>query len=159
MARAIRDRRRHAPSFGIASVELAAVLPFLVAAWLGVVEVVRMVQVRQILSNAAREGGRQASTGQIQDSEVAQVVRDYVAGAGLPVANLSVDVSNLTSAADSTQARQLDQLRVVVGLPYRDVRLVNSNLLVDASAVVTSRATWFSLKDRPYPAPPEPPIE
>jgi Flp pilus assembly protein TadG len=58
---------------GIAAVELALLLPFLLMLLLGTWEVGRMLQIQQSLTNAAREGGRQASTGLLTNSQVEQV--------------------------------------------------------------------------------------
>jgi Flp pilus assembly protein TadG len=150
------DRHRR----GAAAVELATVLPLLLTLLLGLWEVGRIADVRQGLANAAREGARQASAGQIGDVQVAQVVRDYLRNAGLPVQNVVVTVQNLTSlGTDSTNAAQLDQFQVTVTIPFRDVRLVNIGLTTNDSTTLTGQATLCSMKDKPYAAPPEPPIE
>src|SRR5205823_2576120 len=66
-----------------ASVELAVVLPVLVTLLVGIWEVGRMVQVKQALSNAAREGARAASTGARTEAEVDAAVKNYLIAAGL----------------------------------------------------------------------------
>src|SRR5262245_53357546 len=102
---------------GVAAVELAVVLPFLVFLLLGVWEVGRMVEVKQLLVNAAREGGRQASTcnktiSQVQDDVVNYLIRNGIKS----VKNSDVTVVNLTNASrnDPTTANQLDHYRVTV---------------------------------------------
>src|SRR5262249_8726464 len=74
---------------GAAAVELALVLPLIIILLTGIWEVGRMVEVQQILSNAAREGARQASTGQITNADVEQVVVQYLNVAGIPTANIN----------------------------------------------------------------------
>jgi Flp pilus assembly protein TadG len=59
MLRTYRQQRRH----GIAAVELAIVLPFLLVLLLGLWEVGRVVMVHNVMTNAAYEGGRLAATG------------------------------------------------------------------------------------------------
>ena len=59
---------------GVAAVEAALLLPLALMLMLGTWEVGRMVQVGQILENAAREGGRSAATGQNTNSQVQQTV-------------------------------------------------------------------------------------
>ena len=150
------DRHRR----GAAAVELAAVLPLVLTLLLGLWELGRTLEVQQGLAHAAREGGRQASAGQIGDVAVAQVVRDYLRNAGLPVQNVVVTVQNLTSpGTDSTYAAQLDQFRITIAIPFRDVRLLNIGLITNNSTTLTAQAILYSMKDKPYAAPPEPPIE
>src|SRR5262245_59872922 len=68
---------------GSAVVEFTVVLPILVALLLGIWEIGRMVQVKQIIYNAAREGARAASTGYQTFADVDLTVRHYLAAAGL----------------------------------------------------------------------------
>ena len=145
---------------GAAALELATVLPMLVMLVFGAVEVGRVADVRQILGNAAREGGRQASTGQISDADVAAVVSGYLRNAGLTAGNVAVTIKNLSNTGVGSQdAAQLDQFQVTVTIPYSDVRLASTSLLMSPSASIVAKAYWYSMKDKPYAAPPEPPIE
>jgi Flp pilus assembly protein TadG len=145
---------------GAAAIELAAVFPLIVMLLLGLMEVGRLIEVQQILTNAVREGGRQASTGRRSNSEVAQVVRDYLKNAGLSTSNVVVTVGNLGApGVDSTNASQLDRLQVKVTIPYNDIRLANAKLITVPSTTLVATVVWYSLRDRPYAPPPEPPIE
>jgi Flp pilus assembly protein TadG len=63
---------------GVAAVEFAFVLPFILILLLGMWEEGRAIQVNQILYNAAREGARQASTGVVTNSAAQQVVINYL---------------------------------------------------------------------------------
>jgi Flp pilus assembly protein TadG len=158
-ARVIRPRQ-HQERRGAAAVELALMMPILMLMLLGMVEVGMLVNAKQLLSNAAREGGRQASTAQRTVAEVEQVVRDYLRNAGLRTSNVSVAVSNLTSPASGTKgALQFDRIEVVVTVPFEDIRLLDAHIVTSPSTTITGRAVWFSMKDRPYPSAPEPPIE
>ena len=47
----------------MAAVEFAMILPVILTLLLGIWEVGRMIEIQQILYNAAREGGRQAAYG------------------------------------------------------------------------------------------------
>ena len=83
---------------GTAAVELAAILPILLIFLLGVWEIGRFVEVSQLLSNAAREGGRQASTSQKTTAQVQNIVVEYLQANGLASVTASnVTVTNLTS--------------------------------------------------------------
>lgn len=157
--RFVRDRP------GAAAVELAAVLPVFLTLLLGLWEVGRIADVRQILGNAAREGARQASAGQISDAQVAQVAIAYVKNSGLKNAvpsftNVVATVQNLTNpGTDSTKAAQLDRIRVTVTIPFGDVRLVNASLISGGTTLLTGQAVLCSMKDKPFPTENEPPIE
>jgi Flp pilus assembly protein TadG len=150
-----RGRRR-----GVAAVEFAVTAPLVLILLFGVWEVGRSIEVQQILSNAAREGGRQASSGLKTDSEIRQVVLDYVRNAGLPNANVTVQISNLTQpGATVMDADQLDQCQVTVTIPYADVRWVASSRFVASSALITAEFVWYSMNNKDYPSPANPAIE
>jgi Flp pilus assembly protein TadG len=141
------DRQR-----GAAAVELALLIPLILALLLGTWETGRLIEVNQILDNAAREGARQASTGQLTNSQVQQVVVNYLQHAGLPTQNVVVTVTNLTApGTDALNATQLDQLQVHVRIPFSDVRWSALSLFAGASTQINAEATWFCLKDQNYP--------
>jgi Flp pilus assembly protein TadG len=114
MVHARRRERRH----GIAAVEVAVVLPVLVAILLGVWEVGRLLMVQNILDNAAREGARLTATAAFfasnnhtdptnsqtitlnppstnGDYEVQKRVLLYLSSAGLNTASAVIKVENL----------------------------------------------------------------
>src|ERR1700687_4266029 len=85
---------------GTATVEGALLVSFiLVPLLLGTWEVGRLVEVKQILFNAVREGGRQASTGKQSVSQVQQAVVNYLARDGITLPTGAVTVTNLTSSS------------------------------------------------------------
>jgi Flp pilus assembly protein TadG len=74
---------------GAAAVEMALMAPLLVILLLGLWELGRMIQTKQAVANAAREGGRQAATGQKTVAQIQQYIRtslglDGVNTAGMP---------------------------------------------------------------------------
>lgn len=125
--RAIPRRRRTPGRRGSAVVEAAVVLPILLTMMLGVWEVGRMIQISQILDNAAREGARLAAGGYVNGTAVttAQVqtaVQNYLTAAGLPSAAVSGSQVTLTCLAttpwtDPYQALPLDPYTVTVTIP------------------------------------------
>jgi Flp pilus assembly protein TadG len=138
---------------GAAAVEFALLSPLIVALLLGVWEVGRLIQVNQILSNAAREGGRQASTGLMTNAQVQTAVLQYLQRAGLPTTNATVTVTNLTnSSLDATAANQLDQFRITVTLPAADVKWVALSLVTNSSSTLSATVVWYSLRDQDYPS-------
>ncbi len=145
---------------GVVSLELALVLPFLLILVGGMIETSRLVELKQVLATASREGARQAAAGVMSDEQVKVVTKRYVERAGFNVTNVSVSVSNLTHpGTDARYASQHDQLKVSISIPFADVRLVNAGFITEKSLVVQAQSVWMSLKDKPYPSPPEPMIE
>jgi Flp pilus assembly protein TadG len=152
MMRVPPTRRRPAS----AVVELSVVLPILVTLLLGIWEIGRMVQVKQILDNAAREGARAASTGFQTLSDIDLTVKNYLAAAGLKTDGYTVKVYNLTNnptpkptdpSDDPTAAKQLDHLRVDVTLPFNNVKWLFANRLTNVQTLGSS-AHWYSMKDQ-----------
>jgi Flp pilus assembly protein TadG len=147
---------------GAATAELAIVLIFIFMPFaLGMWEGARLVEVQQVVANAAREGGRHASTGQSTNDAVQRAVCTYLKNAGLPdytsQRTTIVTVTNLThSGVDCTAATDLDQIQVTVTIPFNDVRWINLYLITDTTTQVTFTATWTSMRDLDYPTPTPP---
>src|SRR5262249_17221493 len=118
---------------GVATVELVMILPFLVALLARVWEVGRMVEIQQILKNAAREAGRQASTAQLSTGQVQQVALNYLTLAKVTNTGANVTVTNLTSSArsDPTAANQMDHYQIQVTLPFDNVRWILLNQITN----------------------------
>jgi Flp pilus assembly protein TadG len=155
---------------GAAAVEFALVLPLFLILLSGVWEVGRMTEVQQILSNAAREGGRQASTSLTTNANVQQVVLLYLQNAfndndptgntgRQRTQNVVTTVSDLTHpSTDATNATQLDKFQITVTIPFRDVRWLKLPLVTSDATILTGQATWNSMKDRAYPSTITPPL-
>jgi Flp pilus assembly protein TadG len=152
-----RFRSRATQRQAVAAVEFALLLPLLLTFLLGVWEVGRVVQINQILSNAAREGARKASTGVNTYADVNTTVSNYLQNAGVPdLSNLQVQVANLTQNNagpnyDPSQANQLDQLQVTVSLPFSNVRWTTLSLITNSNTQLNAQATWRSNKNQSYP--------
>jgi Flp pilus assembly protein TadG len=159
-----RLRRRARRRLGVAAVEFALVLPVLTTMLIGVLEVGRISDLQQLLAIAAREGARQAATGQLTNAQVQQVALNCLKTglgdtSGTMTKNVVITVNDLTApGTDVSNATTLDVLQVTITIPYKDVRWIASSLVTNASTVLTGQATWSSLKDVAYPtATPQPP--
>lgn len=112
-----RGRRPRYPRKGLETVELALTLPFIVLFGLGVIEFSRALTVQQVLTNAAREGARQAI---LPDSSV-EAVKEKVAenlriGSIDPTAGVvGVTPSSLSGSKSGTA------VTVNVQVPYHKV--------------------------------------
>jgi Flp pilus assembly protein TadG len=122
-----RRRRPSAVRHGTSIIEGAFILPVALTLMLGVWEVGRMVEVCQILDNAAREGARMAAGGYVNGTPVtcAMVqteVSNYLTAAGFPstAANGAVTTVNClasTSWTDPYQAQPSDPFTVTATIP------------------------------------------
>ena len=138
---------------GVAAVEFALTAPLLLLFLLGIWEMGRVVDVEQMLNNAAAQGGRQASTGVYTNAQVQSMVVNYLAMAGLPTQDVVVTVSDLTNpGTDVSQATQLDQLQVSVTIPYSDVRWTTASLVMTPTTLLKGQAVWYSAMNAAYPS-------
>ncbi len=142
----VRSARR-----GTAAVEVAVCLPLLMTLIIGAWEVGRLVEVKQLLCNAVREGGRQAATGSATTDQVQQYVINYLNTNGITgVTTSMVTFQDLTnpSVTDPTAAAQMDRLRVSVTVPYTAFRW---SLLsqITSDTTLSASADWFSMVDAP----------
>lgn len=146
---------------GIATVEFAVSLPVLLVILLGIWEVARYIEVQQILTNAAREAGRQAAGGGKTANEVRQAVIVFLQSAGVNPANAEVTITNLTNPTnyDPSQAANLDALQILVSLPYRDVSLSFTSMFVPLDARIQATTVWRSLRDLPVIVDTNAPVE
>lgn len=153
----IYHHRRRARRRGVAAVELALLVTFLlVPLLLGLWDVGRLVEVEQLVQNAAREGGRQASTGKRSVADVQQAVVDYLALDGITVAPSEIAVTNLTDGSRSDpragsspqNALQLDHFEITVSVPLNSVRWVLMDRFSGATTLSAS-ADWYSMNDLP----------
>src|SRR5207245_1806506 len=124
-------------------------LPLLFVLIVGAWEVGRLVEVKQLMCNAVREGGRQAATGTQTTAQVQQYVVNYLNTNGLSgVATSAVAFHDLTnpSVTDPTQAAQMDRLRVSVTLSYSSFRWSMLAQITNTTSL-TAAADWFSMRD------------
>ena len=153
--------RRLQPRCAVAAVELAVIIAFVAILLVGLLEVGRMVQVEQILCNAAREGARKASTGFNSYSDVQATVANYLTNAGitnqtgLTVTVYDVTQSNSGPNFDPSTASYLDQLQVNVTLPYSNVQL--APLPIAPNTAISAKAVWYSNQAQAYPTTITPP--
>jgi Flp pilus assembly protein TadG len=143
-------RPRTALRRGAALVEFALLLPLMLVLLVGAWEAGRTIEINLILSNAAREGARQAAGG-ATSSQVQQTVINYLQNAGLPTTNVVVTVNDLTHPGDPSSATQLDQIQVTVTIPFKDVRWSTLTLVTSPSTQLSASSTWLSVRDQAYP--------
>ncbi len=165
---------------GAAAVEVALVLMILlVPMLLGVWEVGRLVNVHQLLSNAAREAGRQASTANRTNDEIRALVLLYlqqqglnkltaatdnpadVASGGKVYVGIEVYDSNVTEGPvvpvdngsggllDASQANQNDKIKITVTVLFNDVEYSPTNFYLPETTKVSTTVSWNCMRDVP----------
>ena len=90
-----RRGRQRGERRGTALVEFAVIAPLFVLLVMGIIEFGRAMMVKQILTNAAREGARRAIVESATESEVKDVVKQYLTGASVSGALVSVTPADL----------------------------------------------------------------
>jgi Flp pilus assembly protein TadG len=152
---------------GVAAVELGVTfLVFVVPLMVGIWEVGRMVQVQQIVSNAAREGARLAAQGTVvrSDGTVVQIctatgtpsVRDvayqYLLAAGLTgLSPADVDVRFQFTTGGGTepyQGKKGQPFTVTVSVDWTKVRWVSLGFIRPGR--ITFTVNWQMLVDDPF---------
>lgn len=163
-----RRRARHSPTRpGVAAVEMGwTFMVFLAPLMIGIWEVGRMVQVQQIVSNAAREGARLAAQGTTirSDGTIVQInrytgtpnVRDVVyqyllaSGlSGLALADIDVQFAFTTgSGTEPYQGIKNQPFTVTVKVKWDKVKWVNLGFI--NPTWVTFTVNWRMLVDDPF---------
>jgi hypothetical protein len=151
----------------VAAVEFAFLAPVLLILLFGLWQVGHVVEVVQIMDNAAREGARLASQAQIINQvgaftqvhatsglpNVQDTVREYLVGAGVITASQVNDVQvtfkfldgDLTRT-DPYQGLQGERFLITVSLPAQDVNWTPFT----ASGNLVAQTTWVILVDTPF---------
>ena len=144
---------------GAAAVEMAVVAPVMLAFLLGIWEYGRLIQVQSMLTNAAREGGRQAATGKFTSAEIEQIVLDYITQAGYKTTdpqnkiNVSVTAVDLTTGADVKDCQRMDDIQVDIVYPFKNARWVALNYFANKNATLRATSRWRGLPDLPVSIP------
>jgi Flp pilus assembly protein TadG len=112
--RVIRSSRRP----GVAAVEFAVILPFVMVLFLGMIEFGRVLMVQQIITNAAREGCRYAVMPGSTVSSTQTVVTTYLSNSSITLASPSTQV---TVSPDPSTAAQGTSITVTVTVPFNSV--------------------------------------
>jgi Flp pilus assembly protein TadG len=100
---------------GAAVVEFAIVAPVFFLLVFGMIEYGRMVMVQQVLTNASREGARQAVLDGATSSSVQTAVTNYLTGASISGATVAINPPNPSSAGYG------QGVTVTVSVPFNQV--------------------------------------
>ena len=163
------DQRR-----GVAAVEFAFCLPFLLLLLVGIWELGRIINVQIILNNAARDGARLGAQANIinQFGEYTRIkfntgtpnvegaIKAYLHAAGITNQNgLVIELQFVEGAtaggapptstsADPHTGAKNQRFRVKVSLPYDNVRWTNLSLVNPST--LTAEVYWQCFVDEPF---------
>jgi hypothetical protein len=115
-----------------AAVEFAVVAPVFFLLILGMVEYGRMVMVQQVITNASREGARQAVLDGATTAEVQSAVTGYLTSGSISGATITVTPNPPTNAEFG------DPVTVAVSIPFSQVSWLPSPMYLGGK---TLRAT------------------
>ncbi|QDV83381.1 TadE/TadG family type IV pilus assembly protein [Planctomycetes bacterium TBK1r] len=126
---ALRRRRK-----GAAAVEFALVAPFLILLVLGIIEFGRGMMVQQLLTNASREGAREAALPDATADSVKQKVVEFLSDA-----SVSVSPSDVTVDPDPSAAFDNEQITVKVEVGYNEIGWINGSFLNGVTLSATTK--------------------
>lgn len=109
---------------GASALEFALVLPIFLLALMGILEFGRAVMVKQIITNAAREGARKAILPGAQNTSVTTLVGNYLDGAGINAPSRTVTIKDAAgNDLDIFNAPSKSPIHVKVTVPFSEVSL------------------------------------
>ncbi len=159
-------RKPITPRLGSAAVEFAVVLPLLILLLVGVWEIGRLIQLQQVMNNAARDGARLASQAVILNPDgsttqvttgtgtpnITETIREYLLAAGITdLTGLQITfqyVDGDTTLTDPYQGVKNQRFRVRVTLPYANLRW--TNLSVVNPSTLSGECVWQMMVDDPF---------
>jgi Flp pilus assembly protein TadG len=151
----MRASMRSGSRTGVAAVEFAILAPLILTLLMGLWEVGRLVEMQQVLTNAAREGGRAAATGQMTNTQVQAVITQYLAADGFPTGNVVITIT--TPQGDVSKANYLDPIQISVTIPYNDVKWSLLGIVTQPGDLIKAQVEWISMVDQSFPTPTNPP--
>lgn len=99
---------------------------------LGMIEYGRMVMVQQVITNASREGARQAVLDGATTAEVQTVVNDYLASGSITGATVTVTPNPPTNAEFG------DPVTVAVSIPFSEVSWLPSPMYLGGKTLIAT---------------------
>lgn len=132
---------------GSVIVEFAVLVPVLVFLMLGMLEMARAIQVRQVLGDAARAACRQAIqygyTSDNVSTNAKAILDDYLdvnsADTTNPSANATVTVAvNGSSATNASAAKKGDVITVTVSIPASSIGWVTPRYITSGTSIIQS---------------------
>lgn len=119
---------------GAAAVEFAVVAPLFFLMVLGMIEFGRMIMVQQVITNASREGARMAVLDGATTAGVRTAVQNYLQGASVRGASVTVNPDPPTSAGYGAP------VTVTVSVNFNQVSWLPSPMFLGGQALTATTA-------------------
>jgi len=152
----------------VAAVEMAFLMPLLLLLLVGVWEVGRIIHVQTLMSNAARDGARVAAQARTVNTvgsyteirfasgtstpNIEDTVKAFLAGSGITdLTGVTVSfqfIDGDTSMTDPYQGVKNQQFRIVVTVPYANIRWTTLSIINPST--LTAEVRWSCLVDEPF---------
>ena len=127
--RSYRRNRRAA-----AAVEFALIAPVFFLLIFGMIEYGRMVMIQQVITNASREGARQAVLDGASTAQIDTLVRDYLTAGQVPSAGAVITVG----PDPPTDAEFGDPITVTVAIPFDEVSWLPSPMYLGGKVMTAT---------------------
>ena len=125
---------------GAAAVELAVVLPVLLATTMGIVEFGRAMMVSNLLSTAAREGAREGALPYQSNTEVLPVVVNRLKANGVTVTTSDVKVCVNDAEKDASTAVSGDAIKVTATVTFQNVTWLPTTWFISKTTQLQGQA-------------------
>jgi Flp pilus assembly protein TadG len=109
---------------GTATVEFAVIAPILVALTLGMIEITRAIQFKELLTDASRSGARLGAQPGVRTVDIEDNVKAILTANGLDPADATITVSVNGSSSDAKNAERNDKISVQVSVPISKINWV-----------------------------------
>lgn len=130
----MRTQRRKRERCGAAVVEFAIVAPILVFLFLGMIELTRAVQVKNVLNDSVRSSARLAIQPAKTSANVTSEAKAILAEAGMSTTNATVTIKvNDVAVTEVKNAKAGDKIAVSVSVPAADVGWLSSVFLAQST--------------------------
>lgn len=153
------------PRRGVAAVELAVCLPFILTLLIGILEVARMLQAQIIMHQSVREAARLAAQGQIINAtgehtlirvnsgnpSVSSMAMNVLQRAGINTTNSTFQfqfTDGNTASSEPYQATKGQEFQVTLTLPYNNISLLFFSWF--SPTTLTATMTMHSLVDESF---------
>jgi len=121
-------------------VEFAIVAPVFFLLVLGMIEFGRLVMTQQLITNASREGARQAILDGGTCESVTAEVDDFLTGSGIAGAEVGFEVNDVTTS-DLDSIGYGDPVTVTVTVPFSEVSWLPSPIFIGGDTELSAETT------------------
>lgn len=133
---------QHRTRGGLAAAEFALVMPFIVFLAIGMMEMGRGMQVKEILSDAARKGCRTGILPLASNTTVTADINTILTDNNIKSSNATVTIQVNGATANVNTAKQNDKISVKVSIPVSKIAWITP-LFLPGSTIESSTMTML----------------